>query len=80
MYPAAESDPKVAYKEPLFFGEHQVFTNVREAPIEENTAMECNSIMDATYVCKILQLYEHKEDEYWYQANCEWCQFMQHKR
>ena len=62
MCPAAESDAKVVYKEPLFFDEHKLFMTVfiREAPIEENTASECIRTVAAKYGCKILQLYEYE--------------------
>ena len=66
MYPAAESEAKMVYKEPLFVDEHQFFMTVfiREAPIEENIGSECILTVAATYGCKLLQLYE-------YEANCE---------
>ena len=44
---------------------------IRGAPVEDNTASECVRIVAATYVCKILQLYEYNADVYGYDANCE---------
>ena len=66
MYPTAESEAKVVYKESLFVYEHLFFMTVfiREAPIEESTTLECIRTIAATYRCKILQLYECG-------ANCE---------
>ena len=62
MYPAAESEAALVYKESLFVDEYQSFMNVfiREAPIEEDTASECIHTVAATYGCKILRLYEYE--------------------
>ena len=42
----------------LFVDEHQFSMNafIREAPVEENTALECIQTVSATYGCKILRL------------------------
>ena len=54
MYPVAESEAKVVYKETLFVDNHQFFMNVsiREAPTEENTASECVRTVAATMAVK----------------------------
>ena len=39
---------------------------IREAPIEENTALECIRTVAAMYDGRILQLYECGTDEYGY--------------
>ena len=66
MYPAAESEAKMVYKEPIFVDEHKFFINVfiQKASIEENTASECIRNVAATYGCKILQLYEYEANKY----------------
>ena len=52
MYPAAESEVKVVYKEPLFVDKHYFFMTVfiQEAPIEENMASECIRTVAAKYL------------------------------
>ena len=52
MYPVAESEAKVVYKESLFVDEHLFFMTVfiREALIVENTTSERIRTEAATYV------------------------------
>ena len=60
---------------------------IRRASVEDNTASQCIRTVDATYGCKILQLYEYDAKVYGYDANCEYpnemipqkYQLMQHK-
>ena len=71
MHPVAESEAKVAYKEPLFVYYDYFFMTAftRKAPIEENTASKCIHTVVATYGCKISQLYEYETNEHGYEAN-----------
>ena len=54
MYPAAETEIKLVYKEPLF-GDEYHFDDCFHS-IEENTALKCIRTVAATYGCKILRL------------------------
>ena len=73
MYPAAESEAKVVYREPIFVDEHKFFMTVfiREALMEENAASDCSHTVATTFGCKILQLYEYEVNECGYEAICE---------
>ena len=65
MYPDAEPEAKVVYKEPLFVNKDHFLGRVfiREAAMEENTSSECIRTIVATCRCKILQLYEYQAND-----------------
>ena len=70
MYPATEPGRS---KSGSFVIDDYFFMTVfiRRARVEDTTVSECIRTVGATYGCKILPLYEHDENVYGYDSNCE---------